>query len=102
VSMGDGEGAGLSPSFVAREGARAYVEHVQRRGAMLGIRLSAETERLLDRHARELGKPKSALARQWIVERLERESVDREMRAAAQILALHDREEDYIEADLDD
>lgn len=69
---------------------------------MLGIRLSAETERLLDRHARELGKPKSALARQWIVERLERESVDRELRDAARVLARHDREDDYIEADFDD
>ncbi len=69
---------------------------------MLGIRLSRETERLLDRHARELGQPKSALARQWIVERLERESIDEEMRRAAAILARYDRVDDYVESDLDD
>lgn len=69
---------------------------------MLGIRLSQQEEALLARHARDLGRPKSALARDWIMERLERESVDAQMRRAAQILAAHDREEDYTESDLDD
>ena len=69
---------------------------------MLGIRLSPDTERLLDRHARELGKPKSALSREWIVERLERESIDQELRRAAAILARHQGHEDEIETDFDD
>lgn len=59
---------------------------------MLGIRLSEETEQELDRHARALGRPKSVIAREWIVERLERELVDAEMRRVAQFLAAADRE----------
>ena len=54
---------------------------------MLGIRLDASTEAALDRHARALGRPKSVIARDWIVERLERESVDEELRRAAEHLA---------------
>jgi hypothetical protein len=69
---------------------------------MLGIRLSPSEEALLARHACELGRLKSALARDWIMERLERESVDAQMRRAAQILAAHGREEDYTESHLDD
>ena len=54
---------------------------------MLGIRLDPGTEEALDRHARALGRPKSVIARDWIVERLERESVDEEMRRAAEQIA---------------
>lgn len=43
---------------------------------MLGIRLSVEEEKRLARYARESGRPKSAVARQWIVERMDREAVD--------------------------
>ena len=58
--------------------------------------------RSLTRHAREVGRQKSVLARDWIMERLERESIDEQMRRAAIILAAHDRAEDYTESDLDD
>lgn len=54
---------------------------------MLGIRLSADEELRLDRYAREHGRPKSALAREWIVERLERESIDRKIADAAALFA---------------
>jgi predicted DNA-binding protein len=69
---------------------------------MLGIRLPAEAEEELARHARAVGRGKSVIAREWILERLERESIDAQMRHAAQILAQHDREEEYTESDLDD
>jgi predicted transcriptional regulator len=59
---------------------------------MLGIRLSDETEALLARHARALGRPKSAIARDWIVERLHRESIDEQMRRAAIAIANHPSE----------
>lgn len=54
---------------------------------MLGIRLDAETEKRLARHARATGRAKSVIARDWIVERLERESIDEEMRRAAEALS---------------
>ena len=69
---------------------------------MLGIRLSAAAEAALANHAREVGRQKSVLARDWILERLERESIDEQMRRAARILATHDRPEDYTESDFDD
>lgn len=69
---------------------------------MLGIRLPAGAEDLLARHARALGRQKSVLARDWIMERLERESVDAQMQRAAQILAAHDNPDDYTESDMDD
>jgi predicted DNA-binding protein len=69
---------------------------------MLGIRLSAEAEARLARHARSLGRQKSAIARDWILERLERESVDAQVRRAAQILASHDRPGEEIDSDFDD
>lgn len=69
---------------------------------MLGIRLSGDAEQQLAQHARDLGRPKSALARDWIVERLERESVDHMLRDAARIAAATDCDEDWIEPDLDD
>jgi hypothetical protein len=54
---------------------------------MLGIRLSRAEEERLERHARSLGRPKSSLAREWIVERLDRESLDGEFRRQAASLA---------------
>jgi predicted DNA-binding protein len=56
---------------------------------MLGIRLSEEAERRLARHAREAGRPKSVVARDWIMERLEREEVDEQIRRAAKLHAEH-------------
>jgi predicted transcriptional regulator len=53
---------------------------------VLGIRLSEDAERRLARHAREAGRPKSVVARDWILDRLEREEVDEQIRRAA---ALH-------------
>ena len=53
---------------------------------MLGIRLSDEAEQRLARHARDAGRAKSVIARDWIMERLEREDVDEQIRHAA---ALH-------------
>ena len=53
---------------------------------MLGIRLSSEAEDRLSRHAREAGRPKSVVARDWIMERLQREEIDGLIRQAA---ALH-------------
>jgi len=59
---------------------------------MLGIRLPEEAERMLESHARSLGRGKSVVAREWILERLERESVDAQMRSAAQLIAAHERQ----------
>jgi Na+-transporting NADH:ubiquinone oxidoreductase subunit NqrF len=64
---------------------------------MLGIRLDADAEALLAKHAKALGRPKSAIARDWIIERLERESLSRKMRYAAEALRQH-----YIQADYDE
>lgn len=67
---------------------------------MLGIRLSDAEETMLTRYARDVGRPKSAIARDWIRERLERESVDEEMRQAAAILTTATTEEelDWLDA----
>ncbi|QYE34005.1 hypothetical protein KZX46_14435 [Polymorphobacter sp. PAMC 29334] len=56
---------------------------------MLGIRLDACAEERLTRYAREAGRPKSVLVRDWINERLDREETDRKIYGAA----LLDREE---------
>ena len=50
---------------------------------MLGIRLPAAAEDRLERHAREAGRPKSVIAREWIMQRLEREEIDDLIRRAA-------------------
>jgi predicted DNA-binding protein len=50
---------------------------------MLGVRLKPEEEKALERHARALGKPKSTLVREWIMDRLEREEIDRKIANAA-------------------
>jgi predicted transcriptional regulator len=52
---------------------------------MLGIRLDAVSEERLARHARETGRPKSVIARDWIVERLNREDVDGLIRRASEL-----------------
>jgi predicted transcriptional regulator len=52
---------------------------------MLGIRLNDQDEGRLARHARERGRAKSAIARDWIVERLDREAVDEQIRHAASL-----------------
>jgi predicted transcriptional regulator len=57
---------------------------------MLGIRLSVEAESRLERHAREAGRPKSVIARDWIMQRLEREEVDELIRCAAHLHASMD------------
>ena len=69
---------------------------------MLGIRLKADAEDKLAKYARALGRQKSAVARDWILERLERESIDEQLRRAARILAAHDSEDEYTESDMDD
>ena len=56
---------------------------------MLGIRLSEDAEGRLARYARETGQPKSALARDWIMERLEQVDVDAQIRRAAKLHAEH-------------
>lgn len=53
---------------------------------MLGIRLKPEEEVMLARHAKTLGRQKSVVAREWIMERLERESFDLEMRRAVDVI----------------
>lgn len=54
---------------------------------MLGIRLKPDEEERLERHAREVKRPKSVLVRDWIIERLERESIDAELARAAALIA---------------
>ena len=50
---------------------------------MLGVRLTPTDEARLSRVAREIGRPKSALVREWIRDRLDREEVDRRIAEAA-------------------
>jgi predicted transcriptional regulator len=50
---------------------------------MLGIRLSPDAETRLARYAREVGRPKSVVARDWIIDRLDREDIDDKIRNAA-------------------
>ena len=69
---------------------------------MLGLRLSPEIEASLERYSRDVGRPKSVIVRDWIVERLERDSIDERLRRAAQVLAREDRPEDDIDTDFDD
>ncbi len=61
---------------------------------MLGVRLKPDEERALERHARAIGKPKSVIVREWIKERLERDSVDARIARAAQIIAASSTKED--------
>lgn len=67
---------------------------------MLGIRLPAEAEKELERHARAVGRGKSVVAREWILERLQRESVDEQVRRAAAYLASHEDAEERAASEL--
>ncbi|KQT33588.1 hypothetical protein ASG29_06045 [Sphingomonas sp. Leaf412] len=58
---------------------------------MLGVRLKPEEEDRLARHARELGRTKSAIVREWIVEKLDRETTDALVARAAARIAAADR-----------
>lgn len=69
---------------------------------MLGVRLTEDDERRLTQFARDVGRPKSVIVREWITERLNNESLDKRMRRTAEILGRHERAQDYIEADMDD
>ena len=46
---------------------------------MLGVRLDPDDEARLNRFSKELRRPKSALAREWIKDRLDREDIDRKI-----------------------
>jgi predicted DNA-binding protein len=46
---------------------------------MLGVRLNTDEEMRLSRFARETGRPKSTLVREWILDRLDREEIDRKI-----------------------
>jgi predicted DNA-binding protein len=59
---------------------------------VLGVRLSLEEEERLARFAREIGRPKSALARDWILQALDRESIDRKIARAAALHAAQSEE----------
>ena len=56
---------------------------------MLGIRLSEDAEARLTQHAQNAGRAKSVVAREWILERLERENIDAEMRRQSEIIAIN-------------
>ena len=60
---------------------------------MLGIRLPTEAEKRLERHAKAVGRGKSVVAREWILDRLEREEMDKKIRNAA---ALHAGEREKV------
>lgn len=46
---------------------------------MLGVRLDATDEERLTRFSKEMRRPKSALVREWIRDRLDREEIDRKI-----------------------
>jgi predicted transcriptional regulator len=46
---------------------------------MLGIKFDPSDEERLERFARETKRPKSSLAREWIIDRLDREEIDRKI-----------------------
>lgn len=54
---------------------------------MLGIRLNAEADARLTRHAKEAGRPKSVIVRDWIMEKLDEKEVDELIRRATQVHA---------------
>lgn len=66
---------------------------------MLGVRLRPEEEERLARHARDIGRSKSAIVRDWIVERLKRDDVDELIRRAAKLHAAAWSEADRQRAD---
>jgi len=71
---------------------------------MLGLRLSPEEEARFTRYAKSIGRPKSALARDWIMDRLERESLDAEFRRQVATLteSMSSREQAELEAATDE
>jgi predicted transcriptional regulator len=70
---------------------------------MLGLRLSTEEELRFERYAKSIGRPKSTLAREWIMQRLERESLSAEFRRQAASLAASVTPEEiaWLEAETD-
>ena len=66
---------------------------------MLGIRLSTDSEKQLERHARAVGRGKSVIAREWILERLERESIDERVRRASAYLANEEMPDERMMSD---
>lgn len=54
---------------------------------MLGVRLSGEAEERLARYARDVGRSKSVIVRDWIIERLDREAIDDLIRNASRLHA---------------
>jgi predicted DNA-binding protein len=65
---------------------------------MLGVRLKPDEEAQLDRYAKAVGRSKSVLVREWIKERLERDSIDARMRRAATIISEHEQSHYRIDA----
>ncbi|MFC3581265.1 hypothetical protein [Sphingomonas hylomeconis] len=47
--------------------------------------MSDDAEDRLTRYARDVGRPKSVIARDWIIERLEREAIDDLLRNASKL-----------------
>lgn len=68
---------------------------------MLGIKFQPAEEERFERYARDCRRPKSALAREWILERLDRESIDAEVGRAAAIIATHTTAEELVEHERD-
>lgn len=54
---------------------------------MLGVRLKPQDEERLARYARDAGRSKSTIVREWIVDQLERRDVDELIRRAARLHA---------------
>ena len=52
---------------------------------MLGVRLKPDEEERLTRHAHDIGRSKSAIVRDWIVERLRQEDADELIRRATKL-----------------
>jgi predicted DNA-binding protein len=69
---------------------------------MLGVRLSKDTEAALERHARAVGKPRSAVVRDWIHRGLQDDSADAQLRAAVIEAKRTDKPDDWVESDWDD
>ncbi|TCO80499.1 ribbon-helix-helix CopG family protein [Plasticicumulans lactativorans] len=63
---------------------------------MLGLRLDAETERRLTELAQRRGCSKSAITREALLEYLERQATPEEARRQSALVALADRDEDWL------
>lgn len=62
---------------------------------MLGVRLKPDEEAMLERHAKSVGRTKSALVREWINERLARELDLAKLRRAVDIINAATTADDY-------